>query len=145
MTEQLLAAPAPAKAPAPPLSPALFADPDCVDSPQPVRVFSGKWTPMVLRCLQDGRSRRFSELRVPMHRVTPKVLTETLRTMERDGLLTRTVHDENPPRVEYALTALGHSLIGPLDTACDWARAHTEEIGEARDAYDAYGTADPSA
>lgn len=90
---------------------------------------------MVLRCLEDGTPRRFTELRVPLHWVTPKVLTETLRALERDGLLTRTVHDENPPRVEYALTPLGSSLLGPLDTACAWARAHAHEIAEARAAY----------
>ncbi|WP_078905175.1 MULTISPECIES: winged helix-turn-helix transcriptional regulator [Streptomyces] len=125
--------------PAQPLDPGLFRDPDCGGSPaQPIRV-GGKWTAMVLRCLQDGAPRRFTELRVPLHWITPKVLTETLRAMERDGFLTRTVHDENPPRVEYALTALGRSLIGPLDTACDWARAHAPEISEARTAYEGAG------
>lgn len=118
-----------------PLAPDLFDDPACADHAQPFRV-GDKWTGMVLRCLEDGRPRRFSELRVPLHWITPKVLTETLRAMERNGFLTRTVHDENPPRVEYALTALGHSLIGPLDTACDWARAHVPEVTAARVAYE---------
>ncbi|MFH9727396.1 winged helix-turn-helix transcriptional regulator [Streptomyces sp. NPDC017254] len=80
---------------------------------QPIRV-GGKWTAVVLRCLEDGLPRRFSELRVPLHWITLKVLTETLRAMERDGFLTRTAYDENPPRVEYALTSLGRSLIDPL-------------------------------
>ncbi|WP_418959924.1 winged helix-turn-helix transcriptional regulator [Streptomyces tritici] len=120
-----------------PLDPAMFRDPDCTDrAAQPIRV-GGKWTASVLRCLQDGTARRFSELRVPLYWITPKVLTETLRAMERDGLLTRTAHDENPPRVEYALTALGRSLLGPLDAACDWARTHGTEIVEAREAYGA--------
>ncbi|MGW6389067.1 winged helix-turn-helix transcriptional regulator [Streptomyces sp. NPDC055103] len=57
--------------------------------------------------------------------------------MERNGFVTRTVHDENPPRVEYALTPLGRSLIGPLDTACVWARARAPAITEARAAYEA--------
>ncbi|MEU8531364.1 MULTISPECIES: winged helix-turn-helix transcriptional regulator [Streptomyces] len=117
-----------------PLDPAMFHDPDCEDRAQPIRV-GGKWTAMVLRCLEDGQPRRFSELRVPLHRITPKVLTETLRTMERNGFLARTEYEENPPRVEYALTELGRSLIGPLDTACSWARAHGPEIVEAREAY----------
>ncbi|MFE1551007.1 winged helix-turn-helix transcriptional regulator [Streptomyces sp. NPDC058718] len=118
------------------LNQSLFDDPDCGGSPaQPIRV-GGKWTAMVLRCLEDGTPRRFTELRVPLHWITPKVLTETLRAMERDGFLTRTVHDENPPRVEYALTALGRSLIEPLDTACDWARAHAPAITEARASYE---------
>lgn len=119
-----------------PLSPSLFHDPDCGVPAQPIRVGGGKWTAMVLRCLEDGAPRRFTELRVPLHWITPKVLTETLRAMERDGFLTRTVHDENPPRVEYALTALGRSLIAPLDTACDWARTHAPAIHEARSAYE---------
>ncbi|WP_078908564.1 winged helix-turn-helix transcriptional regulator [Streptomyces vietnamensis] len=119
-----------------PLSPSLFHDPDCGGrSAQPIRV-GGKWTAMVLRCLEDGTPRRFSELRVPLHWITPKVLTETLRAMERDGFLRRTVHDENPPRVEYALTDLGRSLITPLDAACAWARTHAPEITEARTAYE---------
>ncbi|MFE2555817.1 winged helix-turn-helix transcriptional regulator [Streptomyces sp. NPDC059352] len=122
-----------------PLDSAFIDDPDCAGSPaQPFRV-GDKWTGMVLRCLEDGKPRRFTELRVPLHWITPKVLTETLRSMERNGFLTRTVHDENPPRVEYALTPLGHSLIGPLDTACDWARAHAPEIAEARASYEQAG------
>ncbi|MFF5971088.1 winged helix-turn-helix transcriptional regulator [Streptomyces sp. NPDC012769] len=109
---------------------------DCADSaPRPIRV-GGKWTAMVLRCLEDGRPRRFTELREPLHWITPKVLTETLRAMERDGFVSRTEYDENPPRVEYALTDLGRSLLGPLDTACAWARAHGSRITEARDDYD---------
>ncbi|MEU0833481.1 helix-turn-helix domain-containing protein [Streptomyces sp. NPDC005969] len=116
-----------------PLAADLFNDPDCVQPVQPFRV-GDKWTGMVLRCLQDG-PRRFSELRVPLHRVTPKVLTETLRAMERDGFLTRTVHDERPPRVEYELTALGRSLLGPLDMACAWTREHLPELVSARAAY----------
>ncbi len=112
----------------------MFDDPDCSDRAQPFRV-GDKWTGMVLRCLESG-PRRFSELRVPLHWITPKVLTETLRSMERNGFLTRTVHDENPPRVVYELTALGRSLLGPLDTACDWSRRHLPEIVEARTAYE---------
>ncbi|MFC7219212.1 winged helix-turn-helix transcriptional regulator [Streptomyces polyrhachis] len=118
-----------------PLDAEMFDDPACSDRAQPFRV-GDKWTAMVLRCLEVG-PRRFSELRVPLHWVTPKVLTETLRSMERNGFLTRTAYDENPPRVEYALTALGRSLLGPLDTACDWARTHVTEIVEARAAYEA--------
>ncbi|MEU3482740.1 winged helix-turn-helix transcriptional regulator [Streptomyces sp. NPDC033754] len=122
-----------------PLNQSLFDDPDCGGSAaRPIRV-GGKWTAMVLRCLEDGTPRRFTELRVPLHWITPKVLTETLRAMERDGFLTRTVHDENPPRVDYALTALGRSLIEPLDAACDWARAHAPAITEARASYEQAG------
>ncbi|MFF0434247.1 winged helix-turn-helix transcriptional regulator [Streptomyces sp. NPDC004327] len=119
-----------------PLPRDLFHHPDCSTSARPIR-FGGKWTALVLRCLEDGRPRRFTELRVPLHWITPKVLTETLRAMERDGFVSRTVYDENPPRVEYALTGLGRSLIDPLDTACAWARDHAPEITGARRSYDA--------
>ncbi|MFI9585314.1 winged helix-turn-helix transcriptional regulator [Streptomyces sp. NPDC052236] len=117
-----------------PLRRDMFEDPDCSSQLQPFR-FGDKWSGRMLRCLEDG-PRRFSELRVPLHRVTPKVLTETLRAMERNGSLTRTAYDENPPRVEYGLTALGRSVLGPMDAACEWARAHLPELAEARDAYE---------
>ncbi len=90
---------------------------------------------MVLRCLEDG-PRLFSELRVALHRVTPKVLTETLRAMEWNGFVNRIDHHENPPHVEYALTALGTSAIEPMNAACDWARTHLPELTEAREAYE---------
>jgi DNA-binding HxlR family transcriptional regulator len=101
---------------------------------QPIRC-GGKWSGMVLRCLEHG-PRRFSELKVPLHGVTPKVLTETLRAMERNGFLIRAAHDENPPRVEYELTALGRSALEPMDAACEWARTHLPELAEARAAYE---------
>ncbi|MFI8326571.1 winged helix-turn-helix transcriptional regulator [Streptomyces sp. NPDC085529] len=112
-----------------------FDDPACADgAAQPFRV-GDKWTGVVLRCLEDGAARRFGELRAALPWITAKVLTETLRSMERSGFLARSAYDENPPRVEYALTPLGRSLLGPLDTACAWARAHGTEIGDARAAY----------
>ncbi|MET7617446.1 helix-turn-helix domain-containing protein [Streptomyces sp. NPDC005408] len=117
-----------------PLRADMFADPDCSGRLQPIR-FGDKWSGMVLRCLEDG-PRRFSELRVPLHWITPKVLTETLRAMERNGFLTRTAHAENPPRVEYELTVLGRSALGPMNVACDWAREHLPALAEAREAYE---------
>ncbi|WHM40373.1 helix-turn-helix domain-containing protein [Streptomyces sp. BPTC-684] len=118
-----------------PLPADLFDRPDCAGGLVPFRV-GDKWTGVVLRCLEDG-PRRFSELRVPLHWITPKVLTETLRAMERDGFLTRTAYDENPPRVEYELTALGRSLIDPLNATCEWSRAHLTEVTDAREQYTA--------
>ncbi|GHJ97260.1 transcriptional regulator [Streptomyces sp. NE5-10] len=119
----------------PPPIRARFDGPDCADGAvRPFRV-GDKWTGMVLHCPEDGAARRFGELRAALPWVTPKVLTETLRSMERGGVLTRTAYEEDPPRVEYALTALGRSLLGPLDTACAWARAHGAEIGDARAAH----------
>ena len=114
-----------------PLDPEMF-DPVCPSSAMPFRV-GDKWSGMVIRCLEGG-PRRFGELRVPLRSVTPKVLSETLRAMERDGLLTRTVYDENPPRVEYALTPLGRTLIPLLDAARSWSEAHLPALLAARDA-----------
>ncbi|GAA0585922.1 helix-turn-helix domain-containing protein [Streptomyces crystallinus] len=116
-----------------PLPADLFDRPDCAGAAVPFRV-GDKWTGVVLRCLEDG-PRRFTELRVPLHWITPKVLTETLRAMERDGFLTRTAYDENPPRVEYELTGLGRSLLAPLDATCEWSRTHLHEVAVAREQY----------
>ncbi|MGW2709284.1 winged helix-turn-helix transcriptional regulator [Streptomyces sp. NPDC004457] len=112
-----------------PLDPGMF-HPLCPSSAVPFRV-GDKWSGMVIRCLQDG-PRRFGELRVPLRAVTPKVLSETLRAMERDGLVTRTAYDENPPRVEYALTPLGRTLIPLLDAARAWSETHLPALLAAR-------------
>lgn len=111
-----------------PLDPDLFAT--CSSATSPVRV-GDKWTAKILICLRDG-PRRFSELRVPLRGITPKVLTESLRAMERDGLLERTVHVETPPRVEYQLTPLGRSLLAPMAAGCEWNRRHLPALLDAR-------------
>ncbi|WP_333770475.1 winged helix-turn-helix transcriptional regulator [Streptomyces sp. IBSBF 2435] len=112
-----------------PLDPDMF-DPICPSSALPVRI-GDKWTGMVVLCLDQG-PRRFTELRVPLRGITPKVLTQTLRAMERDGLVTRTAYDENPPRVEYALTPLGRSLFPLIAAARTWSREHLPALLEAR-------------
>lgn len=94
-----------------------------------------KWTTLVFQVLKHG-PQRFSTLRSSVEGVTPKVLTQTLRTLERDGLLTRRVYAEVPPRVEYELTGLGLTLLGPLDAVREWAEQNVSAIIEARDAYD---------
>lgn len=91
----------------------------------PYRI-GGRWTAHVLRGLQGGR-RRFGELRGEMPWVTAKVLAETLRAMERDGTVSREAFEENPPRVEYELTAQGRKVLGLLDLCCDWARENLVE------------------
>lgn len=75
---------------------------------------------------------RSTGIRDAVEGITPKVLTETLRIMEEDGLLTRTDHGEQPRRVEYELTELGRSLIGPLRAVRAWAEQHVPDILEAR-------------
>ena len=102
-----------------------------------------KWTPLVFQALKDG-PRRFSQVSAAVGRVTPKVLTQTLRTLERDGLIDRRVYAEVPPRVEYALTGLGRTLLGPLDAVRVWAEANAAGILQARAAYDARGEGQPA-
>jgi DNA-binding HxlR family transcriptional regulator len=110
-------------------------DPDC-----PTRLvldrIGDKWTVLVVLLLSDGLM-RFSALRGHLGRVAPKVLTQTLRRMERDGLVTREIFAEVPPRVEYALTDLGHSLIEPIAAIGDWAEVNVDRITAAQAAYDA--------
>lgn len=114
-----------------PLDPDMFTD--CRLAPMPMWS-SAKWGAKIMRCL-DGGPRRFTELRVPLRGVTAKVLAESLRALERDGIVSRTAYPEVPPRVEYALTPLGRSMFEPLDAWCAWAEAHLTELLEARDVY----------
>ncbi|MQY05735.1 hypothetical protein ACRB68_38120 [Actinomadura sp. RB68] len=103
-------------------------DPVCPSTLSPFR-FGDKWTPLVIRCLEDG-PRRFSELRVPLRGVTAKVLTTTLRNLQRDGFVSRAEHGR---QVEYALTPLGRSMLGPINEACAWAEEHWDELLDARE------------
>lgn len=109
-------------------------DPDC-----PTRLvldrIGDKWTVLVILLLSEGPL-RFSELRCRLGRVAPKVLTQTLRRMERDGLVTREIFAEVPPRVEYALTDLGASLTSPITVIADWAEVNVGRIVAAQERYD---------
>ncbi|WCN79413.1 winged helix-turn-helix transcriptional regulator [Micromonospora sp. LH3U1] len=115
------------------LDPEMF-DPVCPFSAMPFQI-GDKWTAMVVLCLEHG-PRRFGEIRTPLRTVTPKVLTETLRAMERDGLVLRTVHPEQPPRVEYELTVLGRSLLSLIGAVRVWSKDHLPELLAARRAYE---------
>lgn len=95
-----------------------------------------KWTVLVVLLLSDG-ALRFSEVRGRLGQVAPKVLAQTLRRMERDGLVSRKVFAEVPPRVEYSLTDLGQSLIEPIAVLGNWAEVHVGQITAAQAAYDA--------
>ena len=110
-------------------------DPNC-----PSRVvldrIADKWTGLIVLALAD-ETLRFGELRERIGGVAPKVLTQTLRALERDGLVTRTVYAEVPPRVEYALTKLGRSLREPLEAVQVWAERHVSAVLDARAAADA--------
>lgn len=94
-----------------------------------------KWSVMVVDRLKDG-TMRFSELRRAIDGVSQRMLTLTLRNLERDGLVIRTVYPEIPPRVEYELTELGFTLTGPISALWDWAAAHQHAVAKARTAYD---------
>src|ERR671925_1670674 len=85
-----------------------------------------KWTVLVVTVLGDG-PKRFNELRRALGSISQRMLTLTLRGLERDGLVTRTVFPTIPPRVDYALTPLGCTLIEPLLALGDWARRHQAE------------------
>lgn len=95
-----------------------------------------KWTALIVGCLSMG-TKRYSELRAAIDGVSEKMLTQTLRGLERDGLVTRTVHPTVPPKVEYTLTELGSTLTSPLAVIRDWAESHINEINDARTRYDA--------
>jgi DNA-binding HxlR family transcriptional regulator len=95
-----------------------------------------KWTTLIIGMLAHGESRRFNELRRAIGGISQKMLTQTLRDLERDGLVKRTIYPEIPPRVEYALTALGKTLCGPLSALGEWASDHMEEVRAAQNAFD---------
>lgn len=95
-----------------------------------------KWSVMAITLLGDGPL-RFMQLKREIGLVSQRMLTRTLRALERDGLLTRTVYPTVPPRVEYELTPLGRSLHATLAELAHWAFVHNDEIADARAAYDA--------
>lgn len=95
-----------------------------------VSMIGSKWKLLIMRDLMDG-SRRFGELHKSLAGISQKVLTENLRAMERDGLLTRTVFPEVPPRVEYALSELGLSLRPVIEIMRDWGIACRERRTQA--------------
>src|SRR5829696_7703890 len=99
-------------------------------------LLSSKWAVDVLLALGDG-TRRYHQLLGDLEPISEKVLTQTLRAMERDGLIARRVHAEVPPRVEYALTALGASMAPPLKALGSWSLSHGRQVEEARDRFDA--------
>lgn len=94
-----------------------------------------KWSVLVVMLLRDG-PRRFNELRRGITGISQRMLTLTLRGLERDGLVTRTVFPTVPPRVDYELTELGHSLRGPVEALGLWAMANQPAIRAARAVFD---------
>jgi DNA-binding HxlR family transcriptional regulator len=113
--------------------------------PEDCRAVSGvlsrvgdKWTVLVVSTLGDG-PKRFNELRKALGSISQRMLTLTLRALERDGLVTRTVFPTIPPRVDYELTRLGRSLLDPVSELGLWARKNRTAIQDARRRFDAAG------
>ena len=97
---------------------------------------ANKWTALVVISLEDGPL-RFNGLQSRVEGISAKVLTDTLRDLERDGMISRKAFQSTPPKVEYELTDLGESLFVPLRSLATWAEEHVEEVLSHRSAYDA--------
>ncbi len=102
-----------------------------LQSKDAIDLLSNKWRIVIIHILRDG-ALRTNEIQGAITEISPKVLTQTLRGMERDGLVHREIFTAVPPRVEYTLTPMGMSLIKPLADLCHWAKTHLRERDEAR-------------
>jgi DNA-binding HxlR family transcriptional regulator len=110
--------------------PANVMNPECASRKVLERI-ADKWTALIIHVLSKG-TQRHSELRRQISGVSQKMLTQTLRSLENDGLVERKIYPVVPPKVEYSLTPLGQSLIEPLEAICHWAEAHLGELETAR-------------
>ncbi len=113
---------------------------DVLDARYPARrvlaLLADKWTPVVLYCLSVREVRRFNELQRQIPDISKKMLIQTLRNLERDGLVARTVHQQVPPKTEYRLTPDGRKLREPVACLCAWAagnQAFLDTIAARRD------------
>jgi len=109
---------------------------DCRAVSEVLERVGDKWTVLVVTTLGDG-PKRFNELRRALGSISQRMLTLTLRGLERDGLVTRTVFPTIPPRVDYELTKLGRSLLTPVSSLGLWARQNRSAIQDARRRFDA--------
>ncbi|WP_158817014.1 helix-turn-helix domain-containing protein [Methylocapsa sp. S129] len=114
----------------------LDAPADCRSVSEVLSRVGDKWTMQVVVTLRD-QPRRFNDIKRQVGGISQQMLTRTLKTLERDGMVTRTVCATTPPQVEYALTALGRSLSEPVRELAQWARAHLATIHDNRSQYDA--------
>lgn len=117
---------------------------DCLAVREVLNRVGDKWSVFIVRLLADG-PKRFSELKRNIEGISQRMLTLTLRGLERDGLVTRTVFPTVPPRVDYELTALGKTLIEPVAALAMWAQANRVDIQAARDRFDAANPVVPDA
>lgn len=95
-----------------------------------------KWTMLILELLEESGTLRFTQIGRAIEGISQKMLTQTLRQMERDGLVSRLVHPVVPPRVDYALTPLGNSLSAAFCGVWMWAERHLDEVEAARERFD---------
>lgn len=107
---------------------------DCVATREILSLIGDKWSVMVIVNLGDGAV-RFSDLKRSIEGISQRMLTLTLRGLECDGLVSRTVFPTTPPRVDYALTKLGRTLLEPVTELAIWAQRHRPEIQRAREAF----------
>jgi DNA-binding HxlR family transcriptional regulator len=105
-------------------------NPAC-DSRKVLERIADKWTALIIHVLSSG-TKRHNELRRQISGISQKMLTQTLRSLENDGIVIRKIYRVVPPMVEYSLTPLGRSLIEPLETICRWAEKHLPELEAAR-------------
>ncbi|MEU2625111.1 helix-turn-helix domain-containing protein [Streptomyces sp. NPDC007157] len=121
-----------------------LSDPElaCPVSPVVDIVFS-RWTTPILWSLHTFGRQRFVQLERRIKGITPKVLTQRLRQLERDGLVVRTYHPEVPPRVEYEISDLGTTLAPLFAHLADWAGTHLDDVETARQRYDEAGSPRP--
>jgi DNA-binding HxlR family transcriptional regulator len=110
--------------------------PEAIEVRQILNRVGDKWSILVIALLDEG-TRRFSELRREIDGISQRMLTLTLRQLERDGLVRRTVYPVVPPKVEYELTDLGSTLIESVRGLANWAKEHRGQVAAARAAYDA--------
>jgi DNA-binding HxlR family transcriptional regulator len=108
---------------------------DCLKVSHVLSRIGDKWSVLIIMVLRTG-PHRFSELKRTVDDISQRMLTLTLRNLERDGLVKRTVTPTIPPRVDYELTALGHSLADPVQALGQWAYRHLAEIDAAQVAFD---------
>ena len=108
---------------------------DCRAVSEILQRVGDKWTVLVVAKLGERRM-RFSELMAAVGGISQKMLTTTLRALERDGFVTRTIYPTIPPKVEYELTDLGRELLVPVRALSDWARSNMARVDEARRKFD---------
>jgi len=109
-------------------------DAECRATREVLDRIGDKWSVLLVVSLSQG-PQRFNQLKRDLDGISQRVLTVTLRALERDGLVLRTVHPTNPPQVEYELTSLGKTLLKPVSALAIWAQEHRESIYRSRERY----------